>query len=219
MHCFAALCLVALLGPQQVARRGPFMLTAQSQPGDQASPTSKRASEKVIGSSIPAPAPVPQVADQPLPADAPTRSQVLTLLDLVQARQTMVAAMEDMKQIMQNSAEESFRKKVPNAPPQQVEALRAMFDEITKMPLDDMINAVISIYQRHLTKTDVEELIRFYSSPVGQKILREQPQIMRESMQAGAEIQRKRVDVIQARIKEKMDELINAEENGSAPKK
>ena len=108
---------------------------------------------------------------------------------------------------------------MPNATPKQVEVLRAMFDEVTKMPLDDMVNAVISIYQRHLTKTDVEELIRFYSSPVGQKLLREQPQIMRESMQAGAEIQRKRMDVIQARIKAKMDEMINAEENGSAPKK
>ena len=220
MNCFAALCLVALLGPQQVAQRGPSMLAAQSQTGDQASATSKRTPDQVTGSIIATRAPAPeQTADQPLPADAPTRNQVLTLLDLVQARQTMVAAMEDMKQIMQNSAEESFRKKVPNATPQQIEALRAMFDEITKMPLDDMINAVISIYQRHLTKTDVEELIRFYSSPVGQKILREQPQIMRESMQAGAEIQRNRVDVIQARIKEKMDELINAEENGSAPKK
>jgi hypothetical protein len=82
-----------------------------------------------------------------------------------------------------------------------------------------VINSVISIYQRHLTKTDVEELIRFYSSPVGQKIVREQPQILRESMQAGAEIQHKRIDEIQARIKERMDELINADENSSLPKK
>ena len=218
MNCFAALCLVALLGQQQVAQRGPAMLTAHSQSGDQAS-SSGRTPDPVIGSSSAAPAPAEQTADQPLPPDAPTRNQVLTLLDLVQARQTMVAAVEDLKQIMQNSVEESFRQKVPNATPKQVEALRAMFDEVTKMPLDDMINAVISIYQRHLTKTDVEELIRFYSSPVGQKLLHEQPQIMRESMQAGAEIQRKRMDVIQARIKEKMEEMINAEENGSGPKK
>jgi hypothetical protein len=154
-----------------------------------------------------------------LPADAPTRDQVLTLLDLVQARQTMAAAVEDLKQIMQSSAEESFRQKVPNATPKQIEALRGVFDEVTKMPLDEMINTVITIYQRHLTKTDVDELIRFYSSPVGQKLLREQPQIMRESMQAGKEIQLKRMDEIQARIKERMDELINAEESGSAPKK
>jgi hypothetical protein len=220
MNCFAALCLVALLGPQPFSQRGPAMLVAQSQRGDQASSTGKRTPDQVIGSIIASRAPAPpQAADQPLPADAPTRNQVLSLLDLVQARQTMVDAMENVKQVMQNSAEESFRQKVPNATPKQIEALRAMFDEITKTPLDEMINAVISIYQRHLTKTDVEELIRFYSSPVGQKLLREQPQIMRESMQAGAEIQRKRMDEIQARIKERMAELINTDDNGSAPKK
>ncbi len=219
MNCFAALCLVVLLGPQPFSQRGPAMLMAQSQRGDQASSTGKRTPDQVIGSITATRAPAPQAADQPLPADAPTRNQVLTLLDLVQARQTMVDAMENVKQIMQNSAEESFRQKVPNATPKQIEALRGMFDEVTKTPLDEMINAVISIYQRHLTKADVEELIRFYSSPVGQKLLREQPQIMRESMQAGAEIQRKRMDEIQARIKERMGELINADDNGSAPKK
>jgi hypothetical protein len=220
MNCFAALCLVALLGSQPFSQRGPAMLMAQSQAGDQASSTGRRTPDQVTGSIIATRAPAPaQAADQPLPADAPTRDQVLTLLDLVQARQTMVDAMENVKQMMQNSAEESFRQKVPNATPKQIKALRGIFDEVTKAPLDEMINAVISIYQRHLTKTDVEELIRFYSSPVGQKLLREQPQIMRESMQAGAEIQRKRVDEIQARLREHMDELMNAGENGSAPKK
>lgn len=196
------------------------MLMAQSQAGDQASSTGRRTPDQVTGSIIATRAPAPaQAADQPLPADAPTRDQVLTLLDLVQARQTMADAMENVKQMMQNSAEESFRQKVPNATPKQIKALRGMFEEVTKAPLDEMINAVISIYQRHLTKTDVEELIRFYSSPVGQKLLREQPQIMRESMQAGAEIQRKRMDQIQARLKERVDELMNADDNGSAPKK
>ena len=109
MNCFAALCLVALLGWQQFAQRGPAMM-AQSQPGNQASSTGARTPDQVIGSIIATrvPTPAEQTADQALPPDAPTRNQVLTLL--VQARQTMVAAMEDMKQIMQNSAEESFRK-------------------------------------------------------------------------------------------------------------
>jgi hypothetical protein len=196
------------------------MLMAQSQAGDAASSTGRRTPDQVTGSIIATRAPAPaQAAGQPLPADAPTRDQVLTLLDLVEARQTMVDAMENVKLMMQNSAEESFRQKVPNATPKQIKALRGMFEEVTKAPLDEMISAVISIYQRHLTKTDVEELIRFYSSPVGQKLLRQQPQIMRESMQAGAEIQRKRMDEIQARLKERMDELMNADENDSAPKK
>ena len=73
---------------------------------------------------------------------------------------------------------------------------------IADMPLDEMMNAVISIYQRHLSKSDVDEMIRFYSSPIGQKLLRELPQILQESMQAGAEVQRKRMDELNAKIEE-----------------
>jgi uncharacterized protein len=146
-----------------------------------------------------------------LAADAPSRDQVMTLLNLMQVRKAMTAAMEGMKQIMKDSAEQSFRERVPDATPKQLEALRAMFDDIlAAMPLDEMENAIVAIYQRHLTKTDVEEMIRFYSSPVGKKLVQEQPQIMQESMQAGAAIQEKRVGEIQAKIQQRMQQLIEA---------
>ncbi len=47
---------------------------------------------------------------------------------------------------------------------------------------------MIPIYQRHLTKTDLDAVISFYASPVGQKLLKEQPAMMAESMQAGQNI-------------------------------
>jgi hypothetical protein len=147
---------------------------------------------------------------QALSPDAPTHEQVLTLLDATQARKTMLAVMGNMKQIMREAAERTFRERVPDPTPKQLEAFRGMFDDIADMPVDEMIDALIPIYQRHLTKTDVEEMIRFYSSPVGQKLLREQPQILQESMQAGAAIQQKRMDQINARIQQRVQEIINA---------
>ncbi len=162
-----------------------------------------------------------RVAGQALPADAPTRDQVLTFLDLMQARKGMAAALESMKQIAKQGAEQSFRQKVPNPTPKQLEAVYGMIDGMfAEMPLDEMMNAVISIYQRHLTKTDVEELIRFYSSPVGQKMISEQPQIMQESMQAGAAIQRKRMDEIMVKVNQRMQALAEAsQDNNPTPKK
>lgn len=154
-----------------------------------------------------------------LPSNAPTRDQVMTLLDLLQVRRTMSNMLENMKALMKQSAEEAFRKKIPNPTPKQLEALHAMFDDISDMPLDEMIDALIPIYQRHLTRTDIEEVIRFYSSPAGQKLLSEQPKMMQEGMEAGAAIQRKRMDEITAKIQERMQKLIEAgEDNGSAPK-
>jgi hypothetical protein len=151
-----------------------------------------------------------------LPPDAATREQVLTLMDLWQARRNMTVVMDNLRQILRQSVEQSFREKVPNPTPQQLEALRGIFDDIDT-PLEEMVNALVPIYQRHFTTKDVDELIRFYSSPVGQKMLREQPQLLQESMQAGASLQEKRMDEIKAKVNARLQKLLEA--SGTAPKK
>jgi hypothetical protein len=154
-------------------------------------------------------------------ADAPTRDQVMTLLDLLQVRKTMSVMLESMKQVMREGAERSFRERVPNPTPKQLAALHGMFDDIVDATsMDDMINALIPIYQRHLTKADIEEMIRFYSSPTGQKLLHEQPAIIQESMQAGAEVQQRRMDEIKAKIQQRMQQIEEASQDETpAPKK
>lgn len=158
-------------------------------------------------------------ASDALPANAPSRDQVMTLLDLLQVRRMMANMMEDMKQVMKQSAEDAFRRKIPNPTPKQLEALHGIFDDIGDMPLDEMVNALIPVYQRHLTQPDIEEIIRFYSSPAGQRLLTEQPKMIQESMQAGAAIQRKRMDEINAKMEERMQKLTEAGDDNAAPKK
>jgi hypothetical protein len=209
----SALGLVAFLGLSLVAQTPAAALTAQSKPGEQASSNTARTPGQVIGATI---SPPSKAVDAALPPDAPTRDQVLTLLDTMQVRKSMTVAMESMKRIMKQGAEQTFREKVPNPTAKQLEALHGMFDDmLDSLSQDDMINAFIPIYQRHLTKTDIEETIRFYSSPVGQKLLREQPQIVQESMRAGAELQQKRMDEIKAKIQERMQDVTET----AAPKK
>lgn len=196
---------------------GAVAAAQQPKPADQSSSQDQAVPAGVIGARIGSSAPRPN--DQALPADAPARNEVLTLLDLMQARKSFDAAMSTMKQIMRQSAEEGFRERVPNPTPKQLAALGAMVDgALDSFSQDEMINVVIPIYQRHLTKTDIEEMIRFYSSPVGQKLLHEQPQIMQESMQAGAELGRSRMNEIMAKFKERETELMDSEGN-DPPKK
>jgi hypothetical protein len=157
-----------------------------------------------------------------LAADAPTRDQVMKLLDLLQIRKSMSLMMDGMKQAMKQGAEEAFRERVPNPTPKQLEALNGMVDDMmADMPLDEMIEAIVPIYRRHLSKSDVEEVIRFYSSTVGQKLLREQPQMIQEGMQAGVEIQQKRMDQMMAKIRERTEKMAEEEEKDKAatPKK
>jgi len=156
-----------------------------------------------------------------LPADAPTHDQVMTLFDLLQIRRTMSLAMDGMKQAIKQGAEQSFRERVTDPTPKQLDALREMLDSVMgDMPMDEMVEAAVTVYRRHLSKSDVEEMIRFYGSPVGQKLLHEQPQMMQESMKAGMEIQQKRMDQIMAKIREGEQKMLEADEEKSAtPKK
>jgi len=157
-----------------------------------------------------------------LAADAPTRDQVMKLLDLLQIRKSMSLMMDGMKQAMKQGAQETFRERVPNPTPKQLEALNGMVDDLmADMPLDELIEAMVPIYRRHLSKSDVDEVIRFYSSAVGQKLLREQPQMIQEGMQAGLEIQQKRMDQMMAKIRERTKKMAEEEEKDKAatPKK
>jgi len=150
-------------------------------------------------------------------ADAPTHEQVMKLLDLMQVRKSMSLMMDGMKQAMKQGAEEAFRDRVPNPTPKQLEALNSMVDDMmADMPLNELIEAMVPIYRRHLSKSDVDEVIRFYSSTVGQKLLREQPQMIQEGMQAGVEIQQKRMDQMMARIRERTEKMAEEEEKDKA---
>jgi hypothetical protein len=51
------------------------------------------------------------------------------------------------------------------------------------MPMDEMLQAMIPAYQKHLTEGDINYLIAFYSSPTGAKLVRELPEMMAEGMQ------------------------------------
>ena len=55
-------------------------------------------------------------------------------------------------------------------------------------------NSVVPIYQHNFTEQDVRGLLAFYRTPLGQKLLKVQPVIMHESMLAGEQWGRQRVE-------------------------
>lgn len=50
--------------------------------------------------------------------------------------------------------------------------------------LEDM---VVVVYEHHFSSDELREVIAFYQTPVGQKMVSEMPAVMQESMQAGRE--------------------------------
>jgi uncharacterized protein len=146
----------------------------------------------------------------------PTREDILRLFDLLQITKTMGAAMNATKQQSVEITEQIIRDKMPYATPEQKKEFREMVEDVMRQALGDeavkeMLDATIPVYQRHLTKSDVEAMVAFYSSPVGQKILQVQPAMVQESMTAAADIQQRIARAMLQKIDERAEKMAEAD--------
>jgi len=147
-----------------------------------------------------------------------SREQIMKLLDLLQVPDSLALTLDAMKEQMKIGALQVFREKVENPSPEQINSVNAIVDdEFKKIGMEDLIKDVVPIYQKHLSRSDVEAVIRFYSSPVGQKIRREQPAMARESLQATAAGQRGKMELLLAKLDLRIEQLIQSEEKKTAP--
>lgn len=60
-------------------------------------------------------------------------------------------------------------------------------DLLGEADFEQLIELTVHTYAKHLTETEIDDLIAFYSSPTGRSFVEKQPLILRESMAAGLE--------------------------------
>jgi len=87
------------------------------------------------------------------------------------------------------------------------------------MPIDGMLDDMVPVYRKHLTKSDVHEMVSFYSSPTGQKILKEMPAMTTEGMQAVQPRLRKMMDEAMEKIDKMAREQPETQNSNSTPSK
>jgi hypothetical protein len=107
---------------------------------------------------------------------------------------------------------EILQKELPEATVDERSRLREMADEMIEgvykdYPIDALLQDMVPVYQRHLTKSDCDQLIAFYSSPVGQKVLRELPAITLEAMQVSSSHMRPRIEAAISKLKERAERM------------
>lgn len=68
---------------------------------------------------------------------------------------------------------------------------------------EDLEKMIIPIYDKYYTESDIDQLITFYNSPIGKKMIATMPQVMQESMIAGQAWGKQISEKIQAKLKEK----------------
>ncbi|HEU5403952.1 MAG TPA: DUF2059 domain-containing protein [Terriglobales bacterium] len=152
-------------------------------------------------------------------ADSPSREQVLKLMEVLSVRRQVGVALDGMFHQFSISMAAEMKKMAPNATPEQQKlmdelASGAQQDMRSVMKEDEMIELIVPIYQKYLTKQEVEMITNFYSTPEGQAFLQKMPMVMKDAMQVGGDYGRSKQPELQqliekrlADFKEKLKEL------------
>jgi hypothetical protein len=140
--------------------------------------------------------------------DPASRDDVILYLRTMHSHDMMQKTMQAMLGSLRQMFSEQFEKDGRTAPADAEKRFNSIMDEVIKgMPLDEMAQAMIPVYQKHFTKGDIDHLIEFYSSPTGQKVLEEMPAITGESMTAMMPIMTKYMEDSKQRVRQQVKEM------------
>jgi hypothetical protein len=159
-------------------------------------------------------------AAQQTAADAPaTKEDVQKYLQLMHAREMMTKMMEAMSKPIHQMMHEQYLKDKDKLPPDFEERMTKKFDDyMNSLPLEEMLQAMVPAYQKHLTKGDIEGLVAFYSSSTGQKLIKELPAITAEATQAMMPIVRQKIDVMSQRMQQEVAQMVKDSKSKPAEK-
>jgi hypothetical protein len=105
------------------------------------------------------------------------------MFDAMHLRRQMDQLMVMMTAQMKQQLHATVQKQFPSMSAADEQKLEASADNaMTIYPVSEMLNDIIPIYQRHMSRSDVEAIVAFYQSPAGQHLLVESPIMMQETM-------------------------------------
>ena len=122
------------------------------------------------------------VAQQPA-SDQPSREELLKMFEVLRVRQQTQTTMQTVVAQMKQQLESDIQKRYPNLSPEALQKLESSInDAIGLYPVDEMLSDLMPVYQKYLTRADVDAIIGFYSSPAGQHFLDKMPSMTQEAM-------------------------------------
>jgi hypothetical protein len=157
------------------------------------------------------------IAAQQTTADTPaTKEDVQRYLQIMHSREMMAKMVEAMSKPMHQMVHEQYLKDKDKLPPDFEARMNKMTDDMLKtMPWDDMLDAMVPVYQKHFTKGDVDALVSFYSTPTGQKLIKELPEITAEAMQEMMPLLRKSIDSMNQRLQQEIAAMVRQSDTKS----
>ena len=148
-------------------------------------------------------------------ADSPaSKEDIERYFQVMHLRDTMKQMMDVMTKQTHQMVHDQISKNAANLPPDFEERMNKMTDEQLKnFPIEEMLQVMIPVYQKHWTKGDVDAMVAFYSTPTGQKVLRELPATMAEGMQAMQPILQKKMNGMMERVQQEVAQTVKDSKN------
>ncbi len=146
---------------------------------------------------------------QQSPKDAAaTKEDIEKYFNVMHSREMMTKIVDAMSKPMHQMAHEQYLKNRDKLPADFEARMNKTMDDMMKsFPWDEMLDAMVPVYQKHLTKGDVDALLTFYGTPTGQKLLRDMPAITQEAMESMMPLLRKHMDAMAGRVQQEIAQM------------
>jgi len=153
-------------------------------------------------------------AQQPAVPDQPSRDEMMKMFEVLRVRQQTENVMTTVVAQMKQQLEGDIQKRYPNLTPEAQAKLEASISDAVKLyPVSEMLDDLMPVYQKYLTKADVEAIIGFYSSPAGQHFLDKMPTMTQEAMKTMMAKLQVRSAEYSEKIQKQADELAEPRKN------
>ncbi|HWS18487.1 MAG TPA: DUF2059 domain-containing protein [Candidatus Elarobacter sp.] len=153
------------------------------------------------------------------PADQPaTKADIDRYLEAIHSREMIGQMVVAMSKPIQKMLHDQYEKNKDKLPADfEARTSKEVEDMLKEMPWEDMLQAMVPAYQKHFTRGDMDALTAFYSSPTGQKVMREMPGLMADSMEIMMPIMSKHVEKVAARMQEEVLATVKESEKPHSP--
>jgi hypothetical protein len=145
---------------------------------------------------------------QQAPSDTPSPEDVLNLFKAMHVREQTISVMQKSEEQIKAITRDLVERRIPNITPMQLGELDGMIGDLYEnYPVDQILGDMVPVYQKHLTSSDIDSILGFYTSPVGQKLTREMPAMTAEAMQIASSRIQEDNEAIMRRLEERIQKM------------
>jgi len=115
----------------------------------------------------------------------PTETSIKELLKVTEIRSLLDGMMGQLNGVMKNATQQALQGKPPT--PAQQQGIDKMSEQLVELFKQDMNwkyleSLYVHVYQQTFTQAEVNSMIKFYSSPEGQAVVKKMPMVTQATM-------------------------------------